>query len=286
MFASEQYELVDFGGGRKLERFGPYLVDRPSPAAQRSERRRPERWAEACARYEGVAKSGRWSCARPIDQPWQIHFGPLAFELKLTDSGQLGVFPEQAENWHWISQQARRAEKAKVLNLFAYTGGATLAAAAAGAEVVHVDAAAGSVAWARRNAAASGLDHLPIRWIVEDVVRFVRREGKRGNFYDAVILDPPAYGHGPGGERWQLADELDGLLAASLDLCRGRPRFLLVTCHSGRLARAGELLNYATSREPRLAACGAASASDLFLISSSGEKLHCGAAARWSRMGA
>jgi 23S rRNA (cytosine1962-C5)-methyltransferase len=215
-----------------------------------------------------------------------MRFGALVLELKLTDSGQVGVFPEQADNWSWIAGQVGQVGRIKVLNLFAYTGGATLAAAAAGAEVVHVDGAASAVAWARRNAAASGLDHLPIRWIVEDVVKFVGREGKRGNSYDGVILDPPAYGHGPRGQRWKLEDQLDGLLAAALDLCRGQPRFLLVTCHSGRLAQASELLDYAISREPRLAAGDRASGSDLYLVSSAGERLHCGAAVRWSRSGA
>jgi 23S rRNA (cytosine1962-C5)-methyltransferase len=283
---TDHYELLDFGAARKLERFGPYLLDRPSPAAGSAERQRPKLWSQAAARYEsGDDRAGRWTCAQPLDDAWTIACEPLELELKLTDSGQLGVFPEQAANWQWIADQVRRAVAAgappKVLNLFAYTGASTLAAAAAGAQVVHVDAAAGIVDWARRNARHSGLAERPIRWIVEDAAKFVRRELARGNRYDAVILDPPAYGHGPKGESWQLDRDLDALVDGCLELCGGREQFLLLSCHSGPLGRADELRDYLTKRAPHLAESGTLENGQMWLETATGRRLHAGAAVRF-----
>jgi 23S rRNA (cytosine1962-C5)-methyltransferase len=243
------------------------------------------------ARYERCqGEQGRWTCARPIGQPWPVRFGSLVVELKLTDAGQVGVFPEQAANWQWIDGAVRRAiehcGQAKVLNLFAYTGASTLAAAAAGAEVAHVDAAAGVVAWARRNAQSCNLNSVPVRWIIEDVVEFVRREHVRGNRYDAIILDPPAYGHGPKGQSWKLDSHLDDLLTLCLELCHGHEQFLLLTCHSGQLGRAGELLKYAIAQRPQLRSEGELTSGDMWLDSSVGRRLHCGAAVRWCRFAA
>jgi 23S rRNA (cytosine1962-C5)-methyltransferase len=284
MSASNPYELLDFGAGRKLERFGPYVLDRPSPAAEAAARQLPHLWNQADARFErDGTPSGRWACARPIGSPWHLSFDSLHLELKLTDSGQVGIFPEQSANWRWIADEVRRVGPIKVLNLFAYTGASTLAAATAGAEVVHVDASSSAVAWARRNAVALNLKELPIRWMIEDVLKFVRREVSRGNSYDALILDPPAYGHGPRGQSWQLINHLDELLATCLQLCRGQERFLLLTCHSGRLAKASELLNYTAAQVPRLAATGKLCSGDLCLVSSAGQRLHCGASVWWSR---
>jgi 23S rRNA (cytosine1962-C5)-methyltransferase len=284
MFDSDDYELVDFGAGRKLERFGPYLLDRASPAANGAVRKRPQLWQPATARYRaGESSSGQWTSAQPIDDPWTVTFGPLALELKLTDAGHVGVFPEQAANWRWIADEVRRAGGIKVLNLFAYTGASTRAAAAAGAEVAHGDASAPTVAWARRNACASGLGGKPVRWIVEDARKFVRREVRRGNRYDAVILDPPAYGHGPQGESWKIDDHLDELLGLCAELCGEAQRFVLFTCHSGALARAGGLADYARAQWPGLRAAGTLTGDELYLVSSVGERLHCGASVRWSR---
>ena len=283
MSASNPYELLDFGAGRKLERFGPYVLDRPSPAAESAARQLPHLWNRADARFEREGtQSGRWTCPRPIDNPWHVNFDSLHLELKLTDSGQVGIFPEQSANWRWIADQVRRAGPIKVLNLFGHTGASTLAAAAAGAEVVHVDASSSAVAWARRNAAASNLKYVPIRWMIEDVLRFVCREVKRGKDYDALILDPPAYGHGPRGQSWQLDSHLDELLATCFELCRGKEQFLLLTCHSGRLGKASELLNYAAAQKPRLAMTGKLCSGDLGLASAAGQLLHCGAAVWWS----
>src|SRR5215469_2034541 len=218
MLAASDYQLVDFGRGRKLEQFGAYLLDRPSPAAEGQDRSDPQAWKLATARYDRTAgEHGDWrpvaADAPPLPERWTARYGPISLELKPTDFGHLGVFPEQAGNWDWIAGQiARAGRRLKVLNLFGYTGASTLAAAAAGAEVVHVDAARNTVDWARRNAEQSGLAPAPIRWIHEDAVTFVRRELKRNNGYDAVILDPPSYGHGAKAQTWKI-DQLPALLA-------------------------------------------------------------------------
>jgi len=285
MSISDQYELLDFGAGRKLERFGPWVVDRPSPAAQDHAQKTPELWSQAAARYDrSEGQRGNWLLASEIANAWQVPCGDFVLELKLTEHGQVGLFPEQAENWNWIVEQVRAAAAPiKVLNLFAYTGGSTLAAAAAGAEVTHVDAAAGVVTWARRNAQLSGLSDAPIRWITEDARKFVRRELKRGRQYDAVILDPPGYGHGPGGEAWKLEEHLGELLAMCDELTAGRRQFVLLTCHSAELAQAPALLKFAIRSLPGLQEQGRVSGADLRLRSASGDWLHCGAAVRYSR---
>lgn len=287
MFANDQYQLLDFGEGRKLERFGPRVLDRPAPAARQATRRRPELWANADARYDrGDAERGDWSLAREIEASWLVTYGPMKLELKLTEFGHLGLFPEQADNWDWIARQVRASgETIKVLNLFAYTGASTLAAATAGAEVTHVDSASGVVAWARRNAQSSGLADAPIRWISEDARKFVRRELKRGRQYDAVILDPPSYGHGPRGEAWKLDEHLPELLAMCMELTARRRQFILLTCHSGDFAFGPELLKYTISQQPLLREQGHLSGTDMCLRSASGEWLHSGAAVRFSVYG-
>ncbi len=255
MFASDQYELLDFGEGRKLERFGQVIVDRPAPAAEELPRTAPGLWSAAHARFElsTAAKvgprRGKWGVsAESADSPWTVRHESVSFELKRTDFGHLGIFPEQSVQWDWIAAQTaaalalaktnhNRLEAAapRVLNLFAYTGGSTLAAAAAGAAVTHVDAAQNIVAWARRNAELSGLTAAPVRWIAEDALKFARREINRGRKYDAVILDPPAYGHGPSGEVWQLDQHLPELLNVCRELTGPRPRFVLLTSHAPEL---------------------------------------------------
>jgi 23S rRNA (cytosine1962-C5)-methyltransferase len=308
MFCSADYQLLDFGEGRKLERFGSYVLDRPAPAAERIARSQPEVWRQATVRFETVGDQrggarGRWIPDQALSERWNIGFDPLRFELKPTDFGHLGVFPEQAANWDWIARQIRGAatasgapadgdagrSKLKILNLFAYTGGSTLAAAASGSEVVHVDSARGTVAWARRNAELSGLAEAPVRWIVEDAARFVRRELDRKNYYDAVILDPPSYGHGPAGETWKLEDQLGDLLADCARLTAGRRRFILLTCHTPSIspAAARELLT-ATFQSAALQSAADSDFSadrvgvgELSLQSVAGGLLPCGVVARW-----
>ena len=292
MFTAESYQLVDFGDGRRLERFGPLLLDRPCPAAEAAGRSDPAAWQRADARFERTGNNeGQWSSDRELPERWTITHGGITLELKRTEFGHLGVFPEQAANWDWLAAQIRRVRTThqpssspdpplKVLNLFAYTGGSTLAAAAAGAEVVHVDAARNIVAWARRNAELSGLGEAPIRWIAEDARKFVRRELKRGSRYDAVILDPPSYGHGRRGEVWRLSKHLPRLLAMCGQLTAGRRRFMLLTCHTPEFTprRLEEILQDALGDSDEGTTSGVA----LTIPSASGRHLPSGVAVRWA----
>lgn len=281
MFEDGQYELLDFGKGRKLERFGEFVFDRPCPAADRDKHVTPSAWKSADFKYERKSESkGVWR-PRDVPDPWRIENNGITFELRPTEFGHVGIFPEQVGNWDWIRKVVERNDRPlKVLNLFAYTGGSTLAAAIAGAEVTHVDSSKSAVMWAKRNAELSGLDDAPIRWIVEDCQKFVNRELRRGNSYDALILDPPSYGHGPKGETWKLTRDLMPLLANCAELTSSSPRaFLLLTCHSPGFGA------------PELSACledtffghcqTGAKASRLTIRTVDARKLDAGAVARW-----
>lgn len=283
MFSPTPYELLDFGRGRKLERFGPLVLDRPSPAAEGIAPAREQLWRDASAKFERTSDDeGSWHWATTKQASWPLMYQHFTLQLKPTAVGHLGVFPEQVENWDWLRLRIAAARRPlKVLNLFAYTGGSTLAAATAGAEVVHVDAAKNIVAWARRNAELSGLGDKPIRWIAEDAPRFVARELKRGNRYDAVILDPPSYGHGPRGEAWKLATDLAPLLADCAKLVSHAPAFFLLTCHTPGFGPA-EL--EALLSETLFGRCQqGVVAKSLSLSTSDGRKLPCGTVARWPR---
>lgn len=281
MFTPEDYALIDFGEGRRLERFRGVLVDRPCPAADGVRRSAPVVWERADLRYERIAAGqGKWRRRQSCREPWSIRHGGLQLELRPTAVGQVGVFPEQAENWDWIEAQVRRAgHPLRVLNLFAYTGGATLAAAAAGAELVHLDAAKTVVAWARRNAELSNLSGATIRWIVEDAVKFVEREVRRGRRYDAVILDPPSYGHGPQGEAWKIEKGLDDLLSHCAALTAGRPAFILLSCHSPSIGP-GRLRACLAASFPGLSRA-AIRVQPLRLRAADGRELPSGLAASW-----
>ncbi len=293
MFDVSQYQLLDFGRGRKLERFGPLILDRISPAAEDEEPSNPASWQQSHYRFERQrGDQGQWVANQQVSveenslqedglpTPWTIQHGPFQLELNLTPSGHLGLFSEQATNWDWLSRQlAGRKESLKVLNLFAYTGGSTLAAAAAGAEVVHVDAARNTVAWARRNATRSGLQDAPIRWICEDCLKFVQRELRRGNQYDAVIMDPPSYGHGPDGQSWKIERDLGPLLDGCAELTRESRRFMLLTCHSPGYGPA-EL--HALLTDHVFGSCQqGGDASSLTIESVDGRRLPSGVVARW-----
>jgi len=279
MFTPDQYQLIDFGDARRLERFGPLVLDRPCPSAEGFTPASRASWSTADARFHRPGGGdGVWKSDVELPRTWDISHGPFRLELKPTAVGHLGIFPEQAENWDWIARQVEAVEQPpRVLNLFAYTGGSTLAAAAAGAEVVHLDAAKNTVAWARRNAELSGMADLPIRWIADDVRKFLRREMKRENKYDAIILDPPSYGHGTRGEVWRLSKHLEQILRSCVALTSGRRRFMLLTCHTPgydarRLARMAE-----DAFGP-----GQIEAKQMTIRSASGGRLPAGVVVRWS----
>ncbi len=264
-FTTDQYELLDFGLGRKLERFGEWILDREAPAAETQQRSNPALWETADLVFKRSAGGdGQWSSAtlpsNPSNEnikklnaimetgaefaPWEISFGEhFKLQLQLSPVGHIGVFPEQAKNWAWIMRQVRRGIKAfgepiRVLNLFGYTGGSTLAAAVAGAEVTHIDSAGNIVERARENAKISGLQDAPIRWIQEDAQLFCQREVKRGNTYHAVILDPPSYGHGPKNQAWKINQHLGELLTNCGELTQEQRSFMLLTSHTVGLGAA------------------------------------------------
>ena len=283
MFDPQTYQLLDFGDGRRLERFGPLRLDRPCPSADRVARADPSAWRQADSRFNRTdAKTGDWTSNGHLPERWSIQHGPITFELKRTEFGHLGLFPEQAANWDWIARQVYACStRPKVLNLFAYTGGSTLAAAAAGAEVTHLDSAKNVVAWARRNAELSGMSDAPIHWVVEDAMKFVTRELKRENRYDAVVLDPPSYGHGCRGEVWRLATDLPRLLGMCAELTAERRRFVLLTAHTPKFSpkRLKQILSDALGDDEP----GTASLQQLVIPAAAGRKLPCGVAVRWAQ---
>ncbi len=231
--ASGGYELLDSGLEQKLERYGDVVLARPDPQALWPKRLGDGEWAKAAGRYERTGREGKWH-AENLPKQWEIEFGGLKFLIKPTSFKHTGLFPEQLQNWEWMQQVLSNTEcltpgvKHSVLNLFGYTGGATLAAAAAGAEVTHVDASKTAVSWARENAKLSQLDGKPIRWIVEDALVYLRREIKRGSKYDAVIMDPPAFGHGPKDELWKFEEHFLELVHLCGELLTGKPLFVLI----------------------------------------------------------
>jgi 23S rRNA (cytosine1962-C5)-methyltransferase len=220
------HELVDAGDGRRLDRFGGRLVDRPAPAALWAPRLPAADWAAADLTYD---RAGGWTGTETT--PWTIAVDELTLELRRTDAGQVGLYPEHLIFWPWLRAALAGREAPQVLNLFASTGATTLALAAAGARVTHVDASRPAVAWARRNAELSGLADHPVRWIVDDALGFVGREQRRGRRYDGIVLDPPTFGHGPRGSRWELADALPGLLDACAAIASDDV-FVLLTAHA------------------------------------------------------
>ena len=236
------YELLDSGAGAKLERFGPYRFVRLEGGALWP-RALPEReWAAVDAVFTAADEegAGRWEFRRPVDARWAMRYGELRFWAKPTAFRHLGVFPEQASQWDWMSGLIRAAGRpVKILNLFGYTGLATLAAAAAGASVTHVDASQKAMVWARENQALSGLTDRPIRWLVDDALKFVRREVRREARYDGLIIDPPKFGRGPKGELWKLEESLPELLDACRSLLSAPPLFVVLTVYAIRASAVG-----------------------------------------------
>ena len=276
----KDYEVIDCSKGEKLERWGDYILVRPDPQVIWDTPRKEKGWHKMNAHYHRSKKGGgEWEFF-DLPQQWSIHYRSLTFQLKPFSFKHTGLFPEQAANWDWFSELIKKAGRpVKVLNLFAYTGGATIAAAAAGASVTHVDASKGMVTWAKENAASSGLADAPIRWIVDDCVKFVEREIRRGNHYDAIIMDPPSYGRGPKGEIWKIEESIHPLVKLCAQLLVDRPLFFLINSYTTGLQPA--VLSYLIGTELKRFP-GKVTADEIGLpVSSNGLSLPCGASGRF-----
>lgn len=278
----QDYELIDTSQGERLERWGDILLIRPDPQIIWNTEKRDPRWLTAHARYHRSNKGGgHWEPYRKMPDVWQIGWEDLSFRLKPMGFKHTGLFPEQAVNWAFAIKRIREAGRPlKILNLFGYTGAATLACLQAGAAVTHVDASKGMVQWAKENAAASGLSSRPVRWLVDDCVKFVQRERRRGNRYDGIIMDPPSYGRGPGGEVWKLEEQLDGLLRLCLSVLSENPAFLILNSYTTGLSPA--VMEYLLNAllVPELG--GRVTADEIGLpVTASGMVLPCGNTAIW-----
>lgn len=279
----QDYEVLDTSCGEKLERWGKYLLIRPDPQVIWNTPKTDPGWKKRNGHYHRSSKGGgEWEFFHLPDE-WSIHYQELTFRLKPFSFKHTGLFPEQAANWDWFSPLIREAKKpVSVLNLFAYTGGATLAAAKAGARVTHVDASKGMVAWAKENAAASGLGDAPIRWLVDDCVKFVEREIRRGNTYDAIIMDPPSYGRGPKGEIWKIEESIFPFIELTAKILSKNAVFYLINSYTTGLQPA--VLSYMihTSIVPVFG--GRVTADEVGLPVKANELvLPCGASGRWQR---
>jgi len=278
----KDYELLDCGGGEKLERWGQYSLVRPDPQAIWNTPRLHPGWKRHDARYaRSSTGGGQWE-KKNLPEHWKVSYGSLIFNIKPMNFKHTGLFPEQAANWDFAMEAIRKANRPiSVLNLFAYTGGATVACAAAGASVCHVDAAKGMVAWARENAKSSGLENASIRWIIDDCGKFVEREIRRGNRYDAVIMDPPSYGRGPSGEVWKLEESLWPFVELVSGVLSDNPLFFLINSYTTGLAPS--VLTYILESLIAKRHGGHTASGELGLpVTESGLILPCGASGRWS----
>ena len=278
----KEYEVIDCSKGEKLERWGKYILLRPDPQVIWDTKRQDRRWRKLNAHYHRSSRGGgEWEFF-DLPEQWDIHYRNLTFHLKPFHFKHTGLFPEQAVNWDWFSGKIRQAGRPiKVLNLFAYTGGATLAAAAAGASVVHVDASKGMVTWAKENAVASGLGDAPIRWLVDDCVKFVEREIRRGNHYDGIIMDPPSYGRGPKGEIWKIEEKIFPLIRLCEKLLSKDPLFFLINSYTTGLQPA--VLSYMLGSLIEKKHGGRVESQEIGLpVSTNGLVLPCGASGRWT----
>lgn len=276
----KDYEVIDTSAGEKLERWGKYILVRPDPQViWETEHSAPE-WKQKNGHYHRSNKGGgNWEFF-DLPQQWDISYGELTFHLKPFSFKHTGLFPEQAVNWDWAGDLIQKAKRpVKVLNLFAYTGGATVACAKAGAAVTHVDASKGMVTWAKENAAASGLSEAPIRYLVDDCVKFVEREIRRGNTYDAIIMDPPSYGRGPKGEIWKIEEKIHPLVKLCTKVLTKEPLFFLINSYTTGLQPA--VLSYLLGLEMKSRYGGMITADEIGLPVRNGLVLPCGASGRW-----
>ena len=286
----KDYEVLDTSNGEKLERWGEYLLVRPDPQVIWDTDKKNPGWRKMNGHYHrSKAGGGEWEFHK-LPEEWQIGYGDLKFNLKPFSFKHTGLFPEQAVNWDWFSgvikkeiDEGRKAPgEIKVLNLFAYTGGATISALSAGAMVTHVDASKGMVGWAKENAASSGLSDRPVRWLVDDCVKFVEREIRRGNKYDAIIMDPPSYGRGPKGEIWKIEESIYPFIKLTMDILSDDPLFFLINSYTTGLQPA--VLSYMLGSTIAKKYGGRVEAEEIGLnITDSGLVLPCGASGRWMK---
>ena len=275
------YELIDCGRGEKLERWGKYTLVRPDPQAIWNTPRENPLWRRHDARYARSSTGGGAWEKKELPERWTVGYGNLTFNIKPMNFKHTGLFPEQAANWDWAGEQIRKAGRpVSVLNLFAYTGGASVACAAAGASVCHVDAAKDMVAWAKENAKSSGLEDAPIRWIIDDCGKFVEREIRRGRRYDGVIMDPPSYGRGPSGEIWKLEENLYPFVELVAGVLSDAPLFFIINSYTTGLAPS--VLTYLLESIVTKRHGGRTESGELGLpVTDTGLVLPCGATGRW-----
>ncbi|MCI8408487.1 MAG: SAM-dependent methyltransferase [Lachnospiraceae bacterium] len=285
----KDYEVLDCSKGEKLERWGKYVLVRPDPQVIWNTPKKHIGWNKKNAHYHRSKKGGgEWEFF-DLPKQWQIHYKDLTFHLQPFSFKHTGLFPEQAANWDWFRELIYNRKKQnpnkeiKVLNLFAYTGGATVSAAKAGAAVTHVDASKGMVTWAKENAIASGLKDAPIRWIVDDCVKFVEREIRRGNTYDGIIMDPPSYGRGPKGEIWKIEEKIFSFIELCTKILSANPLFYLVNSYTTGLQPAVLSYMMGTAIIPKFG--GEVKAEEVGLpVTDSGLVLPCGASGRWQKV--
>ncbi|MBR6657849.1 MAG: class I SAM-dependent methyltransferase [Oscillospiraceae bacterium] len=282
----KDYELLDCSEGERLERWGKVILIRPDPQIIWNTPKEHPMWKHADARYVRSSQGGgHWEFRRELPEFWKINYKDLTFKISPTGFKHTGLFPEQAVNWDMMREKIKEAKAGgrdiRVLNLFAYTGGATVAAASAGASVCHVDAAKGMVHWARENAELSSLNEKPVRWIVDDCKKFVEREIRRGSKYDAVILDPPSYGRGPGGEIWKLEEHVYELVSLVAEVLTDDPLFVLLNSYTTGLS-ASTMAYVLGSAMKKFG--GKVEAEEIGLpVTQSGMALPCGSSAIWSK---
>lgn len=279
----KDYELIDTGFGERLERWGDVILIRPDPQIIWESEKTNPLWKQANARYKRSSSGGgQWQVYKKVPEVWKINYGSLTFRLKTMGFKHTGIFPEQAVNWDFAAEKIKNAGRpVRVLNLFGYTGAATLACLAAGAAVTHVDAAKGMVQWARENAEASSIGDKPARWLVDDCLKFVQREQRRGNTYDGIIMDPPSYGRGPGGEVWKLEEQLFGLVSMCLPILSENPLFFILNSYTAGLSPS--VMEYLLGVLVKKKFGGEVSADEIGLpVTQTGLVLPCGSTAIWA----
>ena len=279
------YKILDMADGQKLEKWGDVILSRPDPQIIWKDKSYPEKWKNINATYHrSKTGGGTWEYNKKMPQQWQIKYKDLTFNIKPMGFKHTGLFPEQAVNWDWMIDKIKNAKREiKVSNLFAYTGGATVACASAGASVCHVDSSKGMVTWAKKNIASSGLAERPVRYIIDDVVKFVNREIRRGNKYDAIIMDPPSYGRGANGEVWQFENNIYDLVELCTNVLSDNPLFFLINSYTTGISSKvlENILNLTVNKEHN----GKVSSGEIGLpMENSKLVLPCGIYGRWEKI--